>query len=503
MDAEVIVVGAGPAGLMLAGELRLAGVTVLVLERLPQRTGESRGLGFTTRTMEIFDQRGLLSRFGEVEVSNLGHFGGLPVDFSILDGAHQAAKTIPQSHTEAVLENWATGLGADLRRGWETLDLTDGGDAVSVEARGPDGTVREFRAGWLVGCDGGRSLVRKKASFDFPGTPATMEMFLADVRGLNLEPRMIGETLPGGMIMVGNLPGGITRLIVCERGTPPRRRTSPPEYDEVSAAWKRLTGEDISHGEPVWLSAFGDPARLVTEYRRGRVLLAGDAAHVHLPAGGQGMNTSIQDSVNLGWKLAAVIRGTAPERLLDTYHEERHEVGRRLLSNTQAQGLLFLGGPEVHPLRDVLRELIGYDVVARHLAAMVSGLEIRYDVGGGSHPLLGRRMPHLELAGDPLRPSSTHALRSGRGVLLDLADNAALRRRAAGWSDRVDVVTAVPSEAPADLRDTSAVLVRPDGYVAWAAPGSWSDLPMALERWFGPARRACLGDQRRQPYPHR
>ena len=488
MDAAVIVVGAGPAGMMLAGELRLAGVDVIVLERLAARTGESRGLGFTARTMEIFDQRGLLSRFGDVETSNVGHFGGLPVDFGLLDGAHQAAKTIPQSHTETVLEDWASGLGADIRRSHEALSIADKGDRVEVEVRGPGG-VETLSAAYLVGCDGGRSMVRKALGFDFPGTASTLEMFLADVKGLDLEPRMIGETLPGGMVMIGPLPGGVTRLIVCERGTPPQRRETPPTYQEVADAWKRLTGNDISHGEPVWVSSFGNATRLVTEYRKGRVFLAGDSAHIHLPAGGQGMNTSIQDAVNLAWKLASVVRGRASEALLDTYHSERHPVGKRLLMNTQAQGLLFLSGAEVQPLRDVLTELIGYEEVGRHFAGMVSGLEIRYDVGGGAHPLLGRRMPFLELVGDDLKTSSTQALRAGRGVLLDLEDNGALRRRAADWRDRVDIVTAAPHGLAGNsaLHGTSAVLVRPDGYVAWAAPGSHSDLPMALERWFGPA----------------
>ncbi|MBG7700315.1 FAD-dependent monooxygenase [Streptomyces sp. MC1] len=491
MDAEVIVVGAGPAGLMLAGELRLAGVDVVLLEKLAERTGESRGLGFTARTMEVFAQRGLLSRFGEIEVSDQGHFGGLPVDFSILDGAHQAAKTVPQSHTETVLEQWVTDLGTDVRRRHEVLSVKDDGDSVLVEVRGPEGVAR-LRTRYLVGCDGGRSKVRKAAGFDFPGTAATLEMYLADVRGLDLEPRMIGETLPGGMVMVGPLPGGITRLIVCERGTPPKRRTEPPTYQEVAAAWKRLTGVDISHGEPVWVSAFGDATRQVTEYRRGRILLAGDSAHIHLPAGGQGMNTSIQDAVNLGWKLAAVVQGRALEPLLDTYHDERHPVGRRLLMNTRAQGLLFLSGEEVQPVRDVLTELIRYPEVSRHLAGMVSGLEIHYDVGTGTHPLLGRRLPRLELALPATsRPTTSFDLLTpGRGVLLDLEDTAVLRRRAEPWADRVDVVTARPTGVGADSppAGTAALLVRPDGYVAWAAPGSHHDLPMALERWFGPSR---------------
>ncbi|MEU9891910.1 FAD-dependent monooxygenase [Streptomyces phaeochromogenes] len=490
MDASVIVAGAGPTGLTLAAELRLAGVDVIVVDRLAERTGESRGLGFTTRTMEVFDQRGLLPRFGDMGTSNAGHFGGLPVDFAVLDSVHQAAKTVPQSTTETMLEGWAGELGTDIRRGHELLAVRDTTDGVEVDVRGPDGEQR-LTAHYLVGCDGGRSTVRKAVGFDFPGTAATMEMYLADIKGVELEPRLIGETVDGGMVMVGPLgDGGITRIIVCERGTPPKRRTEPPSYEEVAAAWQRLTGIDISHAEPVWVSAFGDATRLVTEYRRGRVLLAGDAAHIHLPAGGQGMNTGIQDAANLGWKLAAVVRGTAPEELLDTYHGERYPVGQRLMMNTKAQGLLFLSGDEVQPLRDVLRELIRYEEVSRHLAGMVSGLEIRYDVGGGRHPLLGLRMPHLELVGDRRKTSSTELLRAARGVLLDLEDNAVLRDRASGWSDRVDIVTAAPHGLSDDspLAGTSAVLVRPDGHVAWAAPGSHHDLPMVLERWFGPSR---------------
>ncbi|MFD7923226.1 FAD-dependent monooxygenase [Streptomyces sp. NPDC059740] len=489
MDASVIVVGAGPTGLMLAGELRLAGVDVIVLEKLAKPTGESRGLGFTTRTMEVFDQRGLLSRFGDIDTSNAGHFGGVPVDFGILEGAPQAAKSIPQSQTEAVLESWVKELGADLRRGYEVRSITDEGSRVAVEVRGPDGD-RTLHAAYLAGCDGGRSTVRKAAGFAFPGTAAGLEMFLADVEGLDLDPRMIGETFDGGMVMVGPLPGGATRLILCERGTPPRRRTEPPSYDEVVDGWKRVTGQDISHGRPLWISSFGDATRLATEYRRGRVFLGGDSAHIHLPAGGQGMNTGIQDAFNLGWKLAAVIQGRAGAGLLDTYHDERHKVGRRLLMNTRAQGLLILGGAEVQPLRDVLAELVRHDVVSRHLAGMVSGLEITYDVGGGTHPLLGRRLPATDLVGEDTKTSSNRLLHGGRGVLLDFEDNPVLRSRAAGWADRVDVVTAAPHEPAGGsaLEGTAAVLVRPDGYVAWAAPGSHQDLPTSLERWFGAPR---------------
>lgn len=486
MDASVIVVGGGPAGLMLAGELRLAGVDVIVLERLTKPTGQSRGLGFSARTMEVFDQRGLLSAFGDIEVSALGHFGGIPVDFALLDGAHYGVKGIAQSRTEAVLEQWAAELGADLRRGHELLTLTDHSDHVEARVRSEDG-LRTLRAEYLVGCDGGRSTVRKAAGFDFPGTSPTREMFLADLRNVDIVPRPIGETVPGGMVMSAPLEEGVHRIVVCERGRPPQRRTEPPDFSEVAAAWKRLSGQDISDATPVWVSAFGDPARQVTEYCRGRVLLAGDAAHVHLPAGGQGMNASIQDAVNLGWKLASVVKGTGSQALLDSYHDERHPVGRRLLTNVQAQGLLFLSGDEMQPLRDVMAELVGYDVVARHLAGMVSGLEIRYDVDEGDHPLLGKRMPPVELLRGAHTTSPAQLLRAGRGVFLDLADGNGTPNAAHRWSDRVDSIKAAAPPPSADrLAGVASLLVRPDGHVAWTSPGSASTLPMTLERWFGP-----------------
>ncbi|WP_405448770.1 FAD-dependent monooxygenase [Streptomyces achromogenes] len=489
-DVPVVIVGAGPSGLMLAGELRLAGVETVVIDRLPRPSGESRGLGFTPRTMEVFDQRGLLPRFGEIVTSKLGHFGGTPVDFSVLDGAHFSVKDVPQHRTEAVLGAWLDELGVQVRRGRELVALTAGEDGVLLGIEGPDGP-EQLRAGYLVGCDGGRSTVRKLAGFDFPGTAATMEMYLADITDCEVRPRPIGESVPGGMAMSVPIGDGIHRIIVCERDNPPRERTGPPPFAEVAAAWQRLTHQDISGATPVWISAFGNAARQVTEYRRGRVLLAGDAAHIHLPAGGQGMNTGIQDAVNLGWKLAAVVRGTAPEALLDTYHTERHPVGRRLLTNTQAQGLLYLSGSEMQPLRDVLAELIAYEDVSRHLAGMISGLDIRYDVGATGHPLPGRRMPHLELVtADGDKTSTTALLHSARGLLLDLADDPALRRAAAGWADRVDTVTATAHGTPQDQapHGATAVLVRPDGHVAWVAPGGPGELTAALERWFGPSR---------------
>jgi bifunctional hydroxylase/dehydrase len=489
METDVIVVGAGPAGLMLTGELRLAGVNVTLLERLKRPTGQSRGLGFTARTMESFDQRGLLGRLGEVETSNVGHFGGLPLDFGLVRGAHFGGKLVPQARTEEMLAGGGTDLGADVRRGHEVVGLEQDAEGVWVYVTDPAGRQR-LRASYVVGCDGGRSTVRKAAGIDFPGTEATMEMFLADIRGVELRARMIGETSPRGMVMVGHLEGGVERIIVCERGTPPKRRTEPVAFAEVADAWERLTGEDIHHAEPVWLSSFGDATRQAARYREGRVLLAGDAAHIHLPAGGQGMNASIQDSVNLGWKLAATVRGWASPDLLDSYHAERHAVGERLLMNTQAQGLLFLSGSDMQPLRDLMTELISIEDVARRLIGMVSGLEIRYDMGPGSSPLLGLRLPNTKLVTPSGVVQAYQSLHQGRGVLLDLADNSALRDAASGWADRVDVAVAQPVSSGVrdddELAGASAVLVRPDGYVAWAAQdGAEPELVTALNRWFG------------------
>jgi bifunctional hydroxylase/dehydrase len=485
MDTPVIISGAGPAGLTLAAELKLAGVHSILIEQLAEPTGQSRGLGFTGRTMEIFDQRGLLPRLGDIEISNEGHFGGLPIDFSILEGAHLGGKGIPQARTEEMLAQWCTDLGVDIRREHELTGLAQDGDGVDVTVRSPGGEQR-LRAAYLIGCDGGRSTVRKAAGFDFPGTPSTMEMFIADIKGVDIKKRMIGEAKPNGMVMAGPLGDGVMRIVVCEKGRPPRRRTEPPAYAEIAAGWERLTGQDISAATPVWCTSFGNASRQVPGYRRGRVLLVGDAAHIHLPAGGQGMNASIQDAMNLGWKLAATVSGWAPLGLLDTYNSERHPVAARLLMNTKAQGLLFLSGDEVQPLRDVMTELIRYPEVSRHLVAMVSGLEITYDSGPGDHALLGMRMPRQELVTASSKTDSMELLHSGHGLLLDFADDAGLRDTAAGWDDRVDVVTCTPHgvSEQSHLAGTEAVLVRPDGYVAWAAPGC-GDAGPALRRWFG------------------
>ncbi|WP_329537910.1 FAD-dependent monooxygenase (plasmid) [Streptomyces sp. NBC_01450] len=482
LDTDVIVVGGGPTGLMLAGELRLGGADVIVAEALEQPTGQSRALGFTTRALESFEQRGLLPRFGTVETMPMGHFGGIPFDYTVLEDANFGARGIPQSQSEAVLEAWAGELGADIRRGRELTALDQDEDGVTVTVTAPDGTREELRALYVVGADGAHSAVRKAAGIDFPGTSGTQVMHLADVAGSGVRPRPFGERLPLGLVQV--FPGGeIDRVIMTEYDAPVDNHNETPQYAEVAEAWLRVTGEDISAGKPLWVSSFTDATRQAAEYRKGRVLLAGDAAHIHLPVGGQGMSAGVQDAVNLGWKLAATVRGRAPEGLLDTYHGERHPVGARLLANTRAQAMSIFGGDESQGLRDLYAELIALDEVKRHLAGMVSHVDIRYDIEPDGHPLVGRRLPArtLDTASGPV--ATPELLHPALGVLLDLSDSAELRSAAAGRQDRVTTVTGtLPAGGAFDK--IAALLVRPDGYIAWAGD-DLAGLTTALERWFG------------------
>ncbi|WP_394845495.1 FAD-dependent monooxygenase [Pendulispora brunnea] len=477
---SVLVVGAGPVGLLLAGELRLGGVDVIVVESRSEPSGESRGLGFTARATEIFHQRGLLRRFGDVELNRQGHFGGIPMDFGVLEGSHFGARGIPQYKVEEMLEAWAKELGASVRREHRLITLENRADDVLAVVDGPEGPF-EISAQYLVGCDGGRSTVRRLAGFDFAGTEANREMYLADVLGRDIRPRFIGERVPEGMVMSARFEPGVDRIIVCPRGAPKRERTEPIKFEEVADAWQRLTGESLHGAETRWVSAFTDATRQATEYRRGRVLLAGDAAHIHLPAGGQGLSLGVMDATNLGWKLAATVQGWAPSDLLDSYHTEQHAVGARVLRNTQAQGMIYLSGNEVEPLRGVMAELVAIPEVGRHLSGMVSGLAIQHDVGSREHPLLGKRLPHVQLADGR---STADLLHPARGVLLVASGD--FGNEANGWIDRVDFVRASPAARgdagwPANV---DALLVRPDGYIVWVAPSSLV-LTDALRRWFG------------------
>ncbi|MFC0846171.1 FAD-dependent monooxygenase [Streptomyces noboritoensis] len=485
MTQGAIIVGAGPVGLMLAGELKLGGADVAVYDRLPAPSGESRGVGFTRRAAEVFDQRGLLARFGDVEWAQ-GHFGGVRIDFSKLDDNHFSVRGVPQFRTEEILEGWLAELGVKVHRNHEVTGFRETEDGVVVSFEGPDGPG-EAEAQYVVGCDGARSVVRKTAGIDFPGWDATRGMYMADLVGAGVRQRPIGEQVPGGMVMAFNLENGVDRIVIHDEKLRPHEDKSQLTFEVVADAWERMTGESLHGAEVRWISAFTDTTRQASEYRKGRVFLVGDATHIHMPAGAQGMSVGVQDAVNLGWKLAAAINGWAPEGLLDTFQSERHPVGEQLMRNTRAQTRLYLTGDEMEPLRAVMRELVESPDVARHLAGQVSGLDVRYDVGATGHPLLGLRLSpdrELNLAdGTPTRIAEL--LHSARGVLITTGDSREAAELAEGWADRVDVVTGtwVPADNAAG-DDPEAVLLRPDGHVAWASPDG-GKLRDALERWFG------------------
>jgi 2-polyprenyl-6-methoxyphenol hydroxylase-like FAD-dependent oxidoreductase len=487
LDADVIVVGAGPVGLMLAAELRLGGAGVIVLERLAAPTTESRASTLHARTMEFLDQRGLLESIGEAPVQQAGHFGGIPVDFSKLPTRFPGQYKVLQARVEHVLGTRAAELGAEIRREYEVCGLDADAERVRVRADTPDGRV-ELTARYVVGCDGETSAVRTLAGIGMEGAAGTHELLRADVVGIDIADRRF-QRLPNGLAIASRLPNGVTRVMVSEYDRLPRTRTGEPEFAEICASWRRVTGDDIRSGTPVWRNAFDDTSLLAERYREGRVLLAGDAAHRQMPSGGQAINLGLQDAANLGWKLAAVAVGAAPEAVLDTYHDERHEVGSRVLGNIRAQGLLLLGGPEVDATRTVLGELVRHPEVNDRLAAMVSGVDVRY--GADPEPLVGAAVPRVALFQDGVLTSTTALLRSGRAVLLDLAECAGRRdglgRRMAPFAERIDLVSACSPTGDASFDELHTVLLRPDGYVAWTGD-RYSDPEPAAAGWF---RRAA------------
>lgn len=458
LDTQVVVVGAGPVGLLLAGELRLGGAEVVVLERRREPTTESRASTLHARTMEILDSRGLLPGLGEPPRQHRGHYAGIPLDLT-LPGPYAGQWKVPQYDTERLLEQWARDLGADIRRGHDVHAVTaDSAPYVETVAEGPGGALR-VRSPYLVACDGEDSTVRRLLGAAFPGHEARRELVRADVAGVEVPDRRF-ERLPDGFAVAARRADGVTRVMAHEFGAPPRRRTGAPEFAEIAEVWKWVTGEDISGGTPLWVNAFDDTNRQLDHYRHGRVLFAGDAAHRQLPIGGQALNLGLADAFNLGWKLAAHVTGRAHPDLLDTYHRERHPVGRRVLAGIRAQALLLLGGPEAQPLRELMTELIALEPVRAHLAGLISGLDVRYDVGGPAHPLLGARLPHLVLDTPGGRTSTTELLRAGRGLRLG-----------------------GPHGGPGPGAD-GPVLVRPDGHVVRAGPQRADDEATARARWF-------------------
>jgi 2-polyprenyl-6-methoxyphenol hydroxylase-like FAD-dependent oxidoreductase len=475
---DVIVAGAGPTGVMLAAELRLHGVHVVVLDKETEPSRIVRSLGLHARSIEVMDQRGLLDRF-------LAHGQKYPIQSSFagiskpppdrLDTAHPYLLGIPQTVTDRLLTEHATELGVEIRRGCELVGLSQDEDGVTVEVAAGGNSSTE-RAGYLVGCDGGRSTVRKLLGVGFPGEPAGIEWLLGEVE-VTEPPETLAATVAEVRkthrgFGVGPIGDGVHRVVVPADGVA-EDRTVPPTVEELRQRLRVFAGTDFGVHSPRWLSRFGDATRLAERYRVGRVLLAGDAAHIHPPLGGQGLNLGIQDAVNLGWKLAAAVHGWAPEGLLDSYQIERRPVAADVLDITRAQAVLISPEPGPRSVRRLVSDLMDFENVNRYLTERIAAIGIRYGFGEG-HDLVGRRMRDLRLQRGRLY-ELTHG---GRGLLLDQTG----RLSVSGWADRVDHVVDVSAEL-----DVPAALLRPDGHVAWVGDDQ-PDLLSRLTRWFGTAR---------------
>ncbi|MCK1736617.1 FAD-dependent monooxygenase [Bradyrhizobium sp. 138] len=481
-EHAVVISGGGPTGLMLAAELALADVDVAVVERRSdQAIVETRAGGLHARTIEILDQRGVADRFlRDGQIVQLAGFAWTRLDISDLPTRHAYGLALRQTRIERILADWAEELAIPFYRNREVTGFAEGKTGVDVSLSNGE----TLRANYLVGCDGGRSLVRKTAGIDFAGTSPTLSNLMAEVE-MREEPQfgLRHDTL--GFHGLSKTESGRVLVVVTEATLD---RTGAPTQRDLTDALVAVYGTDFGLQHPAWISRLTDAARQATSYRKGRVLLAGDAAHIHHSVGGQGLNLGVQDAVNLGWKLAQVINGISPDSLLDSYHTERHPVAARVLRNTMAQiALLRRGDDGRKAARDTIAELLSMDEPRKRYGAMMSGLDIAYDLGKG-HKLLGRRMPDLELTVEGQKRTVFSLLHGARGVLLNFD-----KRRGidiAPWADRIGVVDAAydgPWELPAigQVAAPSAVLVRPDGHVAWVGDGSQHGLEEALTRWFG------------------
>jgi 3-(3-hydroxy-phenyl)propionate hydroxylase len=486
-EHAVVIAGGGPTGLMLAGELALAGVDVAIVERRAgQDLAGARAGGLHSRTIEVLDQRGIADRFlSEGQVAQVGGFAWIPLDISDFPTRHNYGLGLWQNHIERILAGWVDELAVPIHRGREVTGFAQ--DDTGIDVQLADG--RPLRAEYLVGCDGGRSLVRKAAGIEFRGWDPTTSNLIAEVE-LAEEPEWGLRRDDKGIRGLSRVEDGDrVRVMVSEQRV---GQTAEPTLRDLSQALIAGYGSDYGVHSPTWISRFTDMTRQAASYREGRVVLAGDAAHVHFPVGGQGLGTGVQDAVNLGWKLAQVVNHTSPESLLDTYHAERHPVAARVLRNTMAQTVLLRFDERIEALRDTMSELLSMDEPRKRFAGMMSGLDIHYDLGEG-HPLLGRRMPDLDLvtADGPLRVFTL--LHAARPVLLDLGEPGGLDIDP--WADRVQLIDAQyggPWELPVlgAVTAPTAVLIRPDGYVAWVGDGTDLGLADALTEWFGPPATA-------------
>jgi 3-(3-hydroxy-phenyl)propionate hydroxylase len=483
----VVIAGGGPTGLMLAAELALAHIDVAIVERrASQDLAGSRAGGLHSRTIEVLDQRGVADRFlSQGKVMQVAGFALITLDISDCPTRHNYGLALTQNHIERILAAWVDELAVPIYRGREVTGFAQDDTGVDVEL----GDESSLRAQYLVGCDGGRSLIRKKAGIAFPGWDPSVSYLIA-------EAEMAEEPVSGvrlgekGINALGKMADGKrVRAVLIE---PHVRQGDEPTVDDLREALVAVYGTDFGVHNVTWLSRFTDMARQAASYRERRVLLAGDAAHVHSPAGGQGLNIGVQDAVNLGWKLAQVVNGTSPESLLDSYQAERHPIGARVLKNTLAQTALGRGDERTKALHENVSELLEMDEPRKRYAGMMSGLDIRYDLGTG-HPLLGRRMPDLDLvtADGPRRVFTL--LHDARPLLLNLGEPGALH--IAPWADRVQQVDARYAgvwELPVvgAVAAPTAVLIRPDGYVAWVGDLTQLRLADALTTWFGPPTAA-------------